>query len=161
MKLLPFILLIAPVFAQTDRIELLSSQPGHAQAKVSGILLHSDQAALDRENNELQMRGHVHVLLPARADHTVIRYNGRVIVTADPIGLTADRVTVKNGQLAAAGNIAILPMDEDLSKMQLHGDELSMILKIGDATLRGNVGTTGFLPARHGPGGDFPPDIIK
>lgn len=161
MKLLPLLLLIAPAFAQTDRVELVSDKPGRAEAKVSGILLHADQATLNRQTNELQMRGHVHVLLPARADHTAVRYDARVIVTAQPIGLTADRVTVKNGLLEAAGNVVMLPMDEDLSKMQLHGDELSMLLKIGDATLRGNVKLTGFLPNQHGSGADFPPDIIK
>jgi len=161
MRLLPLVLLIVPAFAQTDRIELLSDQPGRAAAKVSGILLHADQATLHRETGELQMRGHVSVLLPARSDHTAVRYGTGVIVTAQPIGLTADRLTVKDGVLSASGNITLLPVDEELSKMQLHGDELSMYLKIGDATLRGNVKTTGFVPGRRGSGADFPPDIIK
>ena len=162
MKLLPLLLLIAPAFAQTDRIELVSDKPGRAEAKVAGILLHADQATVNRETDELQMRGHVHVLLPARADHTAVRYGTGVIVTDQPIGLTADRVTVKHGLLLeAAGNILLLPTDQKLSSMQLHGDELSMLLKIGDATLRGNVKITGFVPSRRGSGADFPPDIIK
>ena len=162
MKLLPLLLLIAPALAQTDRIELVSDKPGRAEAKVSGIVLHADQVTLNREREELQMRGHVHVLLPARADHTALRYGAGVIVTDRPIGLTADHVTVKSGLLLeAAGNIVVLPVDEKLRSMQLHGDELSMLLKIGDATLRGNVKITGFVPNRRGSGPDFPPDIIK
>jgi hypothetical protein len=162
MKFLPLLLLVAPAFAQTDRIELVSDKPGRAEARVSGIVLHADQATLSREREELQMRGHVHVLLPARADHTALRYGTGVIVTDQPIGLTADRVTVKNGLLLeAAGNIMVLPVDEKLKSMQLHGDELSMLLKIGDATLRGNVKITGFVPNRRASGPDFPPDIIK
>ena len=166
MKLLPLALLIVPpiaqpALAQMDRVELLSNQPGRAEARVAGIELHGDQATIDRDTGELQMRGHVHILLPARADHTAVRYGTRVIVTAQPIGLTADRVTVKDGLLQASGNIVVAPVEDKLAKMQLHGDEMSMFLKIGDATLRGNVRLTGFLHTQSGSGAEFPPEIIK
>jgi hypothetical protein len=161
MKLLPLLLSIAPLLAQTDRIELISDKPGRAEARVSGLLVHADQATLNRETDELRMRGHVNILLPARADHTVVRYGSGVIVTDQPIGITADSITVKNGQLEATGNIVLLPMDEELNHAQLHGDGLSMVLKIGDATLRGSVRLTGLSHSRRGSGPEFPPDIIK
>jgi hypothetical protein len=139
-KLLPlFVLLLAPAFAQSDRVDLLSDKPGRAEARVSGLMLHADEATLNRDTGELQMRGHVHILLPAREDHTAVRYGTGVMVTDQPIGLTADRVRVKNGLLEASGNIVVLPIDEKLPKVQVKGDELSMFLRIGDATLRGNV----------------------
>ena len=37
----------------------------------------------------------------------------------------------------------MVPVDPELAKVQLRGDELYMYLKIGDATLRGNVRPTG------------------
>jgi len=157
-------MLLAPAFAQTDRVELVSEKPGHAEARVFGVVLHAEEARFNRETGELLMRGRVHATLPAREDHTVVRYGAGVVLTSQPIGLSADRVTVRNGLLQASGNIVLLPVDEDLPKVQLRGDELSMFLKIGDATLRGNVRTSGFpvespvgRPMTH----IFPPDIIK
>ncbi len=166
MKLFLLSILLLPAFAQTDRIELVSDKPGRAEARVSGIILHADQAALNRDTGELQMRGHVHVALPAREDHVVVRYSGRVMLTDQPMGITADKLTVKNGLLQAAGGIVIVPVDEKLPKVQLRGDELYMYLGIGDATLKGNVRATGF-PEPDDTRSNFlrrpifPPDIIK
>jgi len=163
--LLPILLI--PAFAQTDRVDLVSGKPGRAEAKVSGVVLHADEASLNRETGELAMRGHVYVTLPAREDHTVVRYGANVLLTDQPIGLTADRVTVKNGVLEGSGNIVLVPNDPELPKVQLRGDELAMQLKIADATLRGNVRSSGIpdpvdtrslFPA---PRWRFPPDIIK
>ena len=162
MKLLPLLLLLlAPAFAQNDRVELVSDKPGRAEAKVSGLMLRADEATLNRETGELQMRGHVHILLPAREDHTAVRYGTGVLVTDQPIGLTADRVRVKNGLLEASGNIIVLPVDEKLPRVQLKGDELSMFLKIGDATLRGNVRPSGIPEPGRRSSPEFPPEIIK
>lgn len=160
-SLLP--ILLVPAFCQTDRVDLVSDKPGRAEAKVSGLVIHADEVTLNRETGELQMRGHVHVTLPAREDHSVVRYGNGVLLTDQPIGLTADRVTVKNGLLEASGNIVVVPVDPELPKVQLRGDELYMDLKIGDATLRGNVRSSG-IPERgirSFSGRDFPPDIIK
>jgi hypothetical protein len=157
-------MLLAPAFAQTDRVDLVSDKPGHAEARVFGLVLRAEEAKLNPETGELVMRGHVHAILPAREDHTVVRYGAGVLLTQQPIGLAADRVTVKSGVLQASGNIVLLPMDEELPRVQLRGDELSMFLKIGDATLRGNLRPTG-LPVQSPTRGPFthifPPDIIK
>jgi len=152
-----------PAFAQSDRVELLSDKPGRAEAKVLGVVLHADEATLNRETGELAMRGHVHVMLPAREDHSVVRYGTGVIVTDQPIGLTADRLTVKNAVLQASGNVVVVPADPELPKVQLRGDELFMYLKIGDATIKGNVRPSGFpAPVTFRTFEQiFPPDIIK
>jgi hypothetical protein len=136
-------LLLLPTFGQTDRVDLISDKPGHAEAKVMGLVLHADEATFNRETGELAMRGHVHATLPAREDHTVVRYGTGVILTAEPIGLMADRLTVKNGFLQASGNIVVVPVDPELPKVQLRGDEIYMYLKIADATLSGNVRPSG------------------
>lgn len=161
LSLLP--ILLAPAFSQADRVQLLSDKPGRAEAKVGGIVLRADEATLNRETGELRMRGHVHVTLPAREDHSVVRYDKRVLLTDQPIGLSADRVTVKNGLLEASGNIVVVPVNPELAKAQLRGDEMSMFLKIGDATLRGNIRTFNIPePSSSRPSGrDFPPEIIK
>jgi len=159
-------ILLLPVFAQSDRVELLSDKPGRAEAKVLGLVLHADEATFNRETGELAMRGHVHVSLPAREDHTVVRYGTGVLLTDQPIGLTADRVSVKNGLLEASGNIVVVPVDPEQPKVQLRADEIYMYLKIADATLRGNVRPSGLptsQPAviRGFYAHPFPPDIIK
>jgi hypothetical protein len=156
-------ILLLPAFAQSDRVELLSDKQGHAEAKVLGLVLHADEATLNRETGELAMRGHVHASLPAREDHSVVRYGSSVLLTDQPIGLTADRLTVKDGLLQASGHIVVVPADPELPNVQLRGDELFMYLKIADATLKGNLRPNGFpAPAttrafEH----VFPPDIIK
>jgi hypothetical protein len=158
LSLLP--ILLVPALCQTDRVDVLSDKPGRAEAKVSGLVLRADEATVNRETGELKMRGHVHVTLPAREDHTAVRYGTGVLLTKQPIGLTADQVTVKNGLLEASGNLVLAPVDPDLSKAQLRGDEMYMYLKIADATLRGNVRVSG-ISGRHGGSVEFPPEIIK
>ncbi|HEX3747101.1 MAG TPA: hypothetical protein VHW09_24360 [Bryobacteraceae bacterium] len=152
--------LLIPAFCQSDRVDLISNRPGRAEAKVAGITLRADEATLNRETGELKMRGHVHVILPAREDHTVVRYGKGVLLTKQAIGLSADQVTVKSGLLEASGNLVLVPVDPDLTKVQLRSDGMYMYLKIGDATLRGNIRPSG-ITERHGRGVDFPPDIIK
>ncbi|MEI9972148.1 MAG: hypothetical protein WDO73_08865 [Ignavibacteriota bacterium] len=131
--------LLAPAFCQFDRAELVSTRPGRAEARVGCLIFHSDGAALNRDTGELAMRGHVHVTLPAREDHSVVRYGTGVVITDQAMGLTADRITVKNGLLQASGNIVVVPTDPELAKVQLRSDEMYMYLRIGDATLKGNV----------------------
>jgi hypothetical protein len=158
LSLLP--ILLVPAFCQTDSVNLISDKPGRAEAKVSGLILRADDANLNRETGELKMLGHVHVILPARADHTVVRYGAGVLLTDKPIGLSADRVTVKDGLLEASGNLVLVPVDPDLPNAQLRSDEMYMYLKIADATLRGNIHPSGVVN-RHGYRGDLPPFIIK
>ncbi|HUB80109.1 MAG TPA: hypothetical protein VMB03_14990 [Bryobacteraceae bacterium] len=151
---------LVPAFCQTDRADLISDKPGLAEAKMAGLVLRADSATLDRETGELKMRGHVRVTLPARADHTVVRYGKGVMITQQPIGLTADQVRVKDGLLEASGNLVLVPADPDLAKVQLRSDEMSMFLRIGDATLRGNIRPSG-LPERGRGSVEFPPEVIK
>jgi hypothetical protein len=155
--------LLAAAFGQSDRVDLVSDKPGHVEAKVMGVVLHADEAALNRETGELSMHGHVHVTLPAREDHTVVRYGTGVILTAEPIGLTADRLTIKNGLLQASGNIVVVPTDPELLKVRLRGDEIYMYLRIADATLHGNVRPSGIPdpPMFTKRQIIMPPDIIK
>jgi hypothetical protein len=164
-----------PGFAQAERTDLVADKlirdaalvrgVGHARAKTGGLVLQADEAALHKETGELELRGHVHVTLPAREDHTVIRYGSGVLLTDQIVGLTADRLTLKNGLLAAYGNIVVVPVDPELPQVQLRGDELFLYLKIADATLRGNVRANNlpkplrYLPFPFMP--VFPPDIIK
>jgi hypothetical protein len=153
-------ILLVPAFCQTDHVDLISDKPGRAEAKVSGLVLRADEATLNRETGELRMRGHVHVTLPAREDHTVLRYDKRVLLTKQPIGLTANQVAVKNGLLEASGNLVLVPVAPDLTKVELRGDEMYMYLKIADATLRGNVRSSGISEGHRG-SVEFPPEIIK
>ena len=105
------------------------------------------------------MHGHVHVTLPAREDHTVVRYGKGVLLTKQSVGLTADQVTVKNGLLEASGNLMLVPVDPDEVE-QLRSDEMYMYLNIGDATLRGNIRTSGVADGHRG-SVEFPPEVIK
>jgi len=162
LSLLP--ILLVPAVCQTDRVDLVTDKPGRAEAKVAGAVLRADEATLNHETGELKMSGHVHVTLPAREDHSVVRYGTGVLLTDQPIGVTADRVSVKNGLLEASGNIVVVPVDPELPKVQLRGDEMSMDLKIADATLRGNVRASGIpepVGIRSFANYHFPPDIIK
>ena len=152
---------LLPAFAQSERVELLSGKPGHTEAKVLGLVLYADEATLNRETGELAMRGHVHVTLPAREDHTVVRYGTGVLLTDQPIGLTADRLTVKNALLQASGNIVVVPTDPELPKVQLRADEIVMYLKIADATLKGNVKPIGIRDPRTRGSNPMPPEIIR
>lgn len=103
MKQLPLLtllpILLIPAFSQTDGVDLVSDKPGRMEAKVAGLVLRADEATLNRETGELKMRGHVHITLPAREDHTLVRYGAGVVLTVHPIGLTADRVAVKDAYL--------------------------------------------------------------
>jgi lipopolysaccharide assembly outer membrane protein LptD (OstA) len=170
LSLLPISLV--PAFGQTGHIDLAADKLipeaavlrglGHARAKIGDLVLHADEATLRSETGELELRGHVHVILPAREDHSVFRYGTAVLLTDQPVGLTADRLTVKKGLLQASGNIVLVPVDPELPKVQLQGDEISMDLKTADATLRGNPRALNLpepitVPRRF----VFPPEIIK
>ena len=174
LSLIPLVL--APAIGQTDRPDLAADKLvrddalvrglGHARAKLGDLVLQADEATWHNDTGELEMRGHVHVTLPAREDHTVVRYQIDILLTDQPIGLTADRAAVKGGLLEASGNIVLVPVDPELPKAEIRGDELSMKLKVGDATLRGNVRRSGFPEPDNSPPFSFhlrpfPPEIIR
>ena len=170
-------LLTAPATAQMDRVDLTADRLihesgslhgiGRARARCGDLVLQADDAVLHTDTGALEMRGHVHITLPARDDHTVVRYGAAVLLTDQPIGITADRATLKNGLLQTAGNIIVVPTDPEMPDVRLRGDELAMFLKIADGTLRGNVRTTNISepplprPGIRVPRPVFPPDIIK
>ena len=134
---------------------------GHVKAKLGPLVIQADEATSNSETGELQLRGHVQATLPARADHSVFRYDSGTLVTDKPIALYADRLSVKNGLLQASKNIKVRPVDAESPDVpQLQADEMFMYLRIADATLRGNVRTNG-MPSRRRSLGLFPPDIIK
>jgi lipopolysaccharide assembly outer membrane protein LptD (OstA) len=172
---------LAPALGQTqlpgnsDRVDLTADKvarnatllhgAGHARATIGDITVAADDATLHSETGELELRGHVHATLPARADHSLFRYGTGNLLTDQPVGLTADRMTIKNGLLQASGNIVVVPVDPELPGVRLHGDEMFMYLRSGDATLRGNVQPI-HIPERQsvrfgGRGVVFPPEIIK
>ncbi len=88
-------MLIAAAFGQdqdkTDRVDFVFDRVGHAEAKVFGMVLRADEATLNRDTGEIAMRGHVHVTLPAREDHTVVRYGTRACCS--PIKLSVSLPT--------------------------------------------------------------------
>ena len=135
---------------------------GHARARIGALAFQADEATWHSGTGELELRGHVQVTLPARADKSLFRYgSGAVvtdkpgaIVTDKPVGLSADRMTVKDGLLQASGNIVGRPEDA-----QLQSDEMYMDLKTADATLSGNVRATGFATwSRSRP--EIPPELL-
>jgi hypothetical protein len=167
---------LAPSFGQTDRVDLTADKLvhdaalvrglGHARARVGDLVLQADEATLRNQTGELELRGHVHIVLPAREDHTLFRYGSGNLLTDQPAGLTADQATVKNGLLEASGNIVVVPIVPELPKVQLRCDEFFMKLKTADATLRGNVRPSGFPEERSYPPNRarspvMPPEVIK
>lgn len=133
---------------------------GHAQATIGALAFHADEATFRSDTGELELRGHVRVALPARADKNLFRYDIGALVTDQPVDLSADRMTVKGGLLQASGNITVRP-----AGAQLQGDELSMTLSNADGTLTGHVRATGDLrvtdPPKRRRFPDMPPDIVK
>ena len=169
------LLTISMVAAAADHTDLTADKlvrsgtvlqgSGHARATLGNLTIAADDANLHSDTGELEMRGHVHATLPAREDHTLFRYGSGTLLTLETVGVTADRLTIKDGLLRAWGNIAVVPVDPELPGVQLHGDEMFMYLRIADATLRGNVRTVRIPESspsnRFARRPVFPPDIIK
>jgi hypothetical protein len=136
---------------------------GHARATVGGLVFQADEAILDSASGEVELRGHVQIALPGRADHSVFRFAadgpsmGRpgAIVTDKPVGLTAGRMTIRNGVLQASGNLVVRAADA-----QVRGDEMWMVLRTADATLRGHIVTFG-KATHEGELPEIPPEIVK
>ena len=138
---------------------------GHAKAKLGDLTLVADEAALDSATGTLELRGHVLANFAAREDHALFRHDNGVLISVDPVTLHADALIIQNGQLRAAGNIVIRTVEKHSeASAQLQGDELSMSLKTGDATVKGHTRTSG-TPADYLDNKPrsyvFPPEIIK
>lgn len=146
-----------------DRNGAVVHGTGHARVTLDALVFQADEATLHSDTGEVELRGHVQVTLPARADRSVFRFRSGLpvarqpgaLVTGDPVGLSAGRMTVKDGQLTASGNIVVRAVDG-----QVRGDELAMTLRTADATLSGHILATG--KAEHE--GQLPemlPEIVK
>lgn len=147
---------------------------GHVRVTFGGLVYQADEAALHSDTGELDLRGRVQVIFPARADHHIFRF-GSSDATADPRGiavptgsgkptalvtteavrLSAGQMTVKGGMLQASGNILVRTSDSEV-----RSDELTMALRTADATLNGHIQTSG-RAAHEGQAPEMPPEIVK
>jgi lipopolysaccharide assembly outer membrane protein LptD (OstA) len=157
LSLLPIVLAAAQTPTGLGPVEVVANRlvrdgaviqaTGHVHATIGGLAFEADEATMNSQTSELELRGHVRVTLPARADRSVFRFrNGPppastepgAIVTGDPVGLSAGQMTVKDGLLKASGDVVVRATDA-----QVRGDELSMVLRTGDATLSGHIVAAG------------------
>jgi lipopolysaccharide assembly outer membrane protein LptD (OstA) len=125
---------------------------GGVEARMGKFVLHADEGTLNAATGEVDLRGHAHILLPARTDHTLFRYDSTALVTDKAVDLLADRIDVKNAILHGSGHIQVRGADD-----HLQADEVEMYLNSGDGRVSGNVQSSG----PHRSVTDFPPDIIK
>lgn len=125
---------------------------GGVEGRVGQFVFRSDEGTLNSDTGEIDLRGHAHLIMPARTDHILFRHDSTALITDKSVDLFADRLHVKNMILQGAGHIQILCADD-----QLRADEVEMYLNSGDGRVRGNIQSTG----PHRGVTDFPPDIIK
>jgi lipopolysaccharide assembly outer membrane protein LptD (OstA) len=125
---------------------------GGVEVRIGQFVLHSDEGALNAETEEIDLRGHARIVLPARTDHTLFRHDSTALITDKAVDLLADRLHVKNMILQGTGHVQIFGADD-----RLRADEVEIYLNTGDGRVRGNVQSTG----PHRGVSDFPPDIIK
>jgi lipopolysaccharide assembly outer membrane protein LptD (OstA) len=134
---------------------------GAVKAQVGPLLLEGDESTLHTSTDEVEVRGHARVTLPERADRTVLRYGAGALITAQPIALSADRISIKYGLLRARGHV-----DARADHGRIQCDEIDLFLRIGDGDVRGNIRLNGDIPGpplNRFPGLRlrFPPDIVK
>ena len=134
---------------------------GQVKAKSEAVDLSADEATCNSDTGELELRGHVHAALPARADHSVFRYNSATFVTDKSVSIAADRLVVKTGLLQGWGHLVIRGLDPVSKEVELRGDEMYMFLRTADATVSGNIKVSDSYkgPATHR--FVFPPDVVK
>ena len=125
---------------------------GGVETRIGQFVLHADEGTLNPETGEIDLRGHAHLVLPARTDHTLFRYDSTALVTDKAVDLLADHLHVKNMMLQGSGHIQIRAGED-----RLQADEIEMYLNTADGRVRGNVHASG----THRGFKDFPPDIIK
>jgi hypothetical protein len=117
------------------------------------LVLRGDEGFLNTATGEMDVRGRAEIVLPARTDHTLFRYERGALVTDKVVELYGDHLYVKNMMLEGSGHIRVRTPDDGLL-----ADGVEMSLTSADGRVRGNV-----LPSRTGGTGsrDFPPEIIK
>jgi hypothetical protein len=134
---------------------------GGVQAEIGALLLEGDEGTLHTSTEEVEVRGHARIILPERADRTVLRYGVGALITAQAISLSADRISIKYGLLRGRGHV-----DARTDHGRIQCEEIDLFLRIGDADVRGNIRLNGDIPGpplRTLPGlrFRFPPDIVK
>ncbi len=125
---------------------------GAVEAKADQCMMRADEGTLNRETGEIDLRGHVHVVLPPRTDHTVFRYDSHALVTGKAVDVFADHIHVKNMLLQGSGHVQVRAAEGDLQ-----ADEIVMYMNTADAQLHGTVPAQGL----HRGLKDFPPEVIK
>jgi lipopolysaccharide assembly outer membrane protein LptD (OstA) len=118
---------------------------GHVRSRSGNLDFQADEGTLNTGTGEIDLRGHVHVTLPGRDDHSLFRYGDSsatgqpgAIVTDKPAELYANRISLKDNQLTASGNVVL-----DAEYARIQADEMSMSLRNADARLTGHVRATG------------------
>lgn len=124
---------------------------GGVETRVGLFVLQADEGTVNQQTGEIDLRGHAHMILPARADHTLFRYDSTALITDKAADVFADHLHVKNMILQGSGHIQILT-----SEKRLQAGEIEMHLSTADARLRGVEPSGSHRGLR-----DFPPDVIK
>src|SRR5215472_8968810 len=167
--LIPLLVLTPVVYSQTrpgaerERPEISAKRLMHAGALVRGtggvqieigrLRLHGDEGSVNTETGEVDVRGRAEVVLPARTDHTLFRYDHGALVTDKAVYVSADHLHVKNTMLTGSGHIRVRTADDSLM-----ADGVEISLTSADGRVSGNV-----LPARSGGSGvrEWTPEVIK
>ena len=177
MKFLPHLwltLLAGLAFGQSEGLHFtadriaregsISKVSGHVLVRTGGFRLQGEQGTVHTETEEIDLRGHTRITLPARADRIFIRYSSSVLVSAEDVVITADHLNLKNGLLRGSGHVAV-----EIDGKGLQADDIEVFLNIGDGKARGSLRLNGAaVPAPGLRTSDplnlrtlFPPDIVK
>jgi hypothetical protein len=126
---------------------------GAVEIRLGQLVLRGDEGSVNTATGEVDIRGRAEIVLPARTDHTLFRYERGALVTDKVVELYGDHLHVKNMRLEGSGHIRVRTPDDGLL-----ADGVEMFLTSADGRVRGNV-----IPSRTGGtgGGEFPPEIIK
>ena len=168
------LLVAGPAFGESEGVHFTADRvvreggasklTGHVEVRTGGFQLQAEQGMVRPESEEIELRGHARIVLPARADRIFIRYASSVLVSAEPVVITADHLNLKNGLLRGTGHVAV-----EIDGKGLQADEIEVFVNIGDGKARGSLRLNGAaVPSpglrTFGPLDRrtlFPPDIVK
>jgi lipopolysaccharide assembly outer membrane protein LptD (OstA) len=137
---------------------------GHVRAKADGLELTGDEGTCNSDTGEVELRGHVETVLPARPDHSAFRYDSGTLITDKSVTLAADRLKVKDGLLQGWGNLVIRGVNPVSQEVEVRGDEMYMFLRTADSTVSGHIRVSGTYKGQQSPHARFPifpPDVVK
>jgi hypothetical protein len=132
---------------------------GNIEAQFGKLLFRAGEGKIDLDKGRIELWQHVAVTLPGRSDHNLIRCgDGPVILTREPLSLTADEVTATSGLLSAEGHVVV-----QQSTTIAHSDRAYIYLGIGDGEIVGSVNVQrDDKPLRtRASRYRMPPDVIK